>query len=234
MSTDKQIDANRLNAQHSTGPRTPEGKAKSSLNAVKSGLTGHTVLLPTDDVALYESHLTAVAAELRPFGPRESALVQSIADAEWRIQRIPALEHGIYAQGHLEFAPLYAAEDASLRASLIQTKTFLTYEKQLRNLQLQESRIRKHREKDLGELKELQDERHAQHKQRLDVAALGLIAACDAGTTAEWCKGENGFEFSIPRIAGRAHQLRPDLNFGLVDKDGNVTTDDRLSQSKIA
>jgi hypothetical protein len=200
ISTDKQITANRLNAQHSTGPKTPDGKAKSWLNALKSGLTGHTVLLPTNDVALYESHLAAAAAEHRPFGPREKALVQSIADAEWRIQRIPALEHGIYAQGRLEFAPLYATEDASLRASLIQTKTFLTYEKQLRNLQLQESRIRKHHDKDLAELKELQAERHAQHKQRLDLAALGLIAACDAGTAAELCNGENGV-----RIFNYAH-----------------------------
>jgi hypothetical protein len=195
---------------------------------------GHTVLLPTNDVALYESHLAAAAAEHRPFDPREKALVQSIADAEWRVQRIPALEHGIYAQGRLEFAPLYATEDASLRASRIQTKTLLTYEKQLRNLQLQESRIRKHHDKDLAELKELQAERHAQHKQRLDLAALGLIAACDAGTAAEWCNGENGFEFSIPRIARRAHELRPDLNFGLVDELGNIITDDRLSQAKIA
>jgi hypothetical protein len=37
MSTEAQINANRLNAQKSTGPRTPEGKAASSLNALKSG-----------------------------------------------------------------------------------------------------------------------------------------------------------------------------------------------------
>jgi hypothetical protein len=42
-----------------------------------------------------------------------------------------------------------------------------------------------------------------------------------------------GFEFSITRIARRAHELRPDLNFGLVDEHGNITTD-RLSQAKIA
>jgi len=50
-------EANRANAQHSTGPTSAEGKAKSSLNAVKTGLTGQTVLLPTDDALAYQQHL---------------------------------------------------------------------------------------------------------------------------------------------------------------------------------
>src|SRR5690348_13550753 len=45
----------------STDPRTPEGQAKSSMNAVKTALTGRTVLLPSDDVAEYERHLAAYA-----------------------------------------------------------------------------------------------------------------------------------------------------------------------------
>src|SRR5689334_12138576 len=49
--------SNQANAQLSTGPRSEEGRAKSSLNAVKTGLTGRTVLLPSDDVAEYERHL---------------------------------------------------------------------------------------------------------------------------------------------------------------------------------
>lgn len=43
--------ANGTNAQLSTGPTSPEGKARSSLNALKTGLTGRTVLLPTEDAA---------------------------------------------------------------------------------------------------------------------------------------------------------------------------------------
>ncbi|MBV9938821.1 MAG: hypothetical protein JO150_09975 [Acidobacteriaceae bacterium] len=42
--SERRLAANRANAQWSTGPQTPEGKAKSSLNAVKTGLTGRTVL----------------------------------------------------------------------------------------------------------------------------------------------------------------------------------------------
>ncbi|MBV9155549.1 MAG: hypothetical protein JO097_04760, partial [Acidobacteriaceae bacterium] len=57
MSTHAQIQANRANGQLSTGPKTPEGKAKSSLNAVKTGLTGRTVLLPSDDAEAYQKHV---------------------------------------------------------------------------------------------------------------------------------------------------------------------------------
>ena len=53
MSSAAQIDANRLNAQSSTGPKTEEGKRVTSLNALKTALTGQIVLLPSDDTALY-------------------------------------------------------------------------------------------------------------------------------------------------------------------------------------
>ena len=80
--------ANRANAQHSTGPRTEEGKAKSSMNAVKTGLTGRTVLLPTDDIHAYYDHLDRHFAEFSPATDKEKALTQTIADTEWRLLRI--------------------------------------------------------------------------------------------------------------------------------------------------
>jgi hypothetical protein len=60
MATPAQIDANRANAQLSTGPSSPEGKAKSSHNALKTGLTGRTILLPTDDVAAYQNLVSLI------------------------------------------------------------------------------------------------------------------------------------------------------------------------------
>src|ERR1700761_9360167 len=104
MSTLAQIAANQANSKLSTGPTSLEGKAKSSLNAVKTGLTGRTVLLPGDDAALYESHVAGFFARYEPAGDEERNLVQSLADTEWRLLRIPSLEMGIYAVGRIEFA----------------------------------------------------------------------------------------------------------------------------------
>ena len=54
MSTAAQIAANQANAQSSTGPKSEDGKNRSSLNALKTGLTGRTVLMPGDDAKAYQ------------------------------------------------------------------------------------------------------------------------------------------------------------------------------------
>ena len=55
------------------------------MNAVKTGLTGRTVLLPTDDALIYQQHLDRHFSELSPATDRERALAQIVADAEWRL-----------------------------------------------------------------------------------------------------------------------------------------------------
>jgi hypothetical protein len=89
LSSERRLAANRANAQLSTGPTTPAGKAKSSLNAVKTGLTGRTVLLPSEDAEAYAAHLARYQEEFQPVGVRETQLVQNLADTQWRLDRIP-------------------------------------------------------------------------------------------------------------------------------------------------
>ena len=71
---------NRRNATHSTGPVTPEGKRRASLNALRHALTGQTVVLPADDLAAYQRSCAEFHAELKPNGLLETKLVQAIAD----------------------------------------------------------------------------------------------------------------------------------------------------------
>jgi hypothetical protein len=172
-----QLDANRANSQLSTGPKSSEGKAKSCLNAVKTGLTGRTVLLPSEDAEAYQQHLQDWFRELQPVSVREAALAQSLADNSWRVLRIPALEMAIYALGRIQFANQFDQEALSLRPGLIELHTFLAYEKQLRNLQLQFARLHRQSEKDTAELRRLQEERKRKEKENLETAAQLYAAA---------------------------------------------------------
>jgi hypothetical protein len=185
-----QLEANRANSQLSTGPRSEQGKAKSSLNAIKNGLTGRTVLLPGDDAALYERHVSRFFTEFKPCGERETELVQSLTDAQWRMNRIPALEMGIYALARLNFKDMFAQEEHAVREALIQAHAFITHQKEINNLSIQELRLRRNYQKDLAELKELQTLRAQREKMS---KTAGPKMACSAPSLSE---SEIGFEFS--------------------------------------
>jgi hypothetical protein len=151
--------ANQANAQLSTGPRTPEGKAKVSLNAVKTALTGVTVLLPTDDAVQYEQFVARYLKRFKPVGVEEETLVQLITDSLWRMLRIPSLEAAIWAKGLLEFADAFDHRPEAERPALIRAEILLKYEKQFKNLHIQEQRLASRRAKELIELSRLQEAR---------------------------------------------------------------------------
>jgi hypothetical protein len=197
--SEAQFTANRANAQLSTGPISAAGKLKSSANALTTGLTGRTVLLPTDDAARYHAHLQSYEAHFQPATPEEQALVQSLADTSWRLARIPGLEMNIYAQGHIAFADEFAEQDDSIRPALIEAQTYLAYEKQIRNLNLQEARLVRRREKETAELRRLQQERAAKP------ASTAFIPI--KASTANPTETEIGFDFSTDEFA--AHTEPP-------------------------
>ena len=85
---------------------------------------------------------------------------ETIADTEWRLLRIPTLESGFYALGRHELAADCAHEpDPQLRATILEAHIFRTYQKDLRNLALQERRLRNQLKEDTAELRRLQQER---------------------------------------------------------------------------
>jgi hypothetical protein len=167
MATPAQLEANRANAQLSTGPSSPEGKAKCSHNALKTGLTGRTILLPGDDVTAYENFVAIINKKFQPETDEEKLIVQSIADTEWRLLRIPTLEAGLYALGRNELASECPSEsDPQVRASMIEALIFRTYKKDLNNLVLQERRLRNQLKEHTAELFQLQASRDAVEFQR--------------------------------------------------------------------
>ena len=75
------------NGAKSHGPVTPEGKAKSALNAITHGLTATGLVLTTESKEKYEAQLAAYRDESDPQGPTENFLVNQLAAAEWLQRR---------------------------------------------------------------------------------------------------------------------------------------------------
>jgi hypothetical protein len=92
MATEKQVQANQKNAQKSTGPRTPEGKAKSSQNAVTHGLTSKRPVLDIEDNAEFGTFVNELLDQLDPTNPLEFFFAKRAACQAWRIQRAQCYE----------------------------------------------------------------------------------------------------------------------------------------------
>ncbi len=96
--TPKQLAANRRNAQKSTGPRTPKGRAVSKMNAMKHGILSKQVLV--NGLVLQESSAELEALhrrfweDLQPVGVMEEMLVDQIVTAHWRLRRALTAESG--------------------------------------------------------------------------------------------------------------------------------------------
>lgn len=96
MVTQAQIDANRQNAQASTGPSSPEGLATSSQNAVKYGLNGRVDVLPWENPNDYNRFAQCMIEAYAPQDHRELTLVKRMISLEWRIDRIPTVEVDLF------------------------------------------------------------------------------------------------------------------------------------------
>jgi hypothetical protein len=177
-----------------------EAKRKASAEALRTVLADRATLLPSDDVAAYQTHVEHYIEEFQPAGIRESNLVLAIAEAEWRLLRLPVLEHSLFQHGRRQFAEKVLAEPPARQSALLELETFLFYEKQLRGLQLQQARLRRQRDQDLADLATLQQERNQLERERLSDAATLYTAARHDGRP--WHPSDHGFEFSIEDIQG--------------------------------
>ncbi|HEV3332776.1 MAG TPA: hypothetical protein VG096_17435 [Bryobacteraceae bacterium] len=116
MSTQRQIEANRLNAQKSTGPRTPEGKAVSSQNALKSGLDADSQFVIGESGDEFAAFQHQYIVRFQPMTPEERFQVDTLIRNEWMLRRF------FRAEAHLwEYHVIRAdrSEGVSLGAALM-------------------------------------------------------------------------------------------------------------------
>ena len=96
MTSFRQIEANRRNAQLSTGPVTEEGKRRSRQNAVRHGLTAETVIDALEDAEDYAAFEMAVTADYDAQSAVERELVLRLASLLWRLRRATTIESGLF------------------------------------------------------------------------------------------------------------------------------------------
>ncbi len=205
-STAKQIAANQANATKSTGPKSAAGKQAVKVNAVRHGLTGRTVVLPSDDLDLYKTHVKTLTAHLKPEGPEEIQLASLIADDYWRLQRIHSIEDGIFAMqfAENEILATHPAADATLN----QATAYLQHSKELERLTLYEQRIHRNIKASTARLESLQQARRAAqattpivsasdpHTRAKTMAAKGAAPDLSSRYPTQGSALVNGFEFS--------------------------------------
>ncbi|HTS50894.1 MAG TPA: hypothetical protein VMH05_23270 [Bryobacteraceae bacterium] len=183
--TPSRTSANRLNALHSTGPRTDSGKQRSSLNALRHGLTSQTAVLPSEDPAAYQLHCDQFRAEYDPQTPSERQLVQELADTAWRLNRVPLLEAGLLA----------TAAGANPRESIPALAT----------IGLHGQRLSRQFQKTLDQLRALQTERRDREAHDLKRAASLLELHKHKGIPYD--PVQDGFVFSISEIETHSQRL---------------------------
>src|SRR5258708_20466204 len=197
-------DINRKNAAHSTGPVTPEGKRRSSLNGLRHALTGQTILLPEDDLASYQKASRELYTALKPSGILERKAVQTIVDTHWRLDRIRAMENNLFALGFHDLSEKVSAPDATSHAALAQAKYLESHTDVLVRLSVYEQRLNRTLVQAKAELKQLQQDRRKAEEQACEDARR--IFNLNKAQGQSWNPEDSGFAFSTtPSAACSSH-----------------------------
>jgi hypothetical protein len=96
MASEAQVQANRLNAQKSTGPRTPDGKAAVAQNAVRHGLLAQKAVIGGEDPGEFEFYREQMLGELSPAGAMESMLAERVVGLAWRLRRAERIQAEVF------------------------------------------------------------------------------------------------------------------------------------------
>jgi hypothetical protein len=170
MPTPAQYAANRLNAQKSQGPTTPQGRARSKMNALRHGLTARVVVLPSEDMDAYNAFSKEIVDSLDPQTPVERQFAQTVADNQWRINRIRSIEDGMLGMGHFEPAGDFDCPTPEIHSAMTAARAFRDDSKSFVNLSIYEQRLHRSMKESLRQLRELQTERRDREKTEMDDA----------------------------------------------------------------
>jgi hypothetical protein len=174
MSSEKQIAANRENAQKSTGPTSEMGKKRSALNGTRHGLTGQVVVLPEEDLAAFNAFMVALVATFNVADAMEKQLAQSYANYQWRINRAAAIEENMFALGNMiDAAGNLQLDEPQVHNAMCNAKMFRSDSAEFGRIAMYSQRLVNQAEKVLKQLKQLQAERRKrEHYEMLEAIKI--------------------------------------------------------------
>jgi hypothetical protein len=175
--SEARLRANRENAQNSTGPRIEEGKKRSSLNSTRHGILAQVIHLPEEEMAAFTEFTKEYVASLAPVGAVETQLANACADLQFRLHRLAAAEHNLFAIGHNENGDAWDVDNAESHTALAFAETLRRSKDPLALLTLYESRLSRRLLQTLKQLREIQAGRRALEQQQLE--ELYLIATAN-------------------------------------------------------
>jgi hypothetical protein len=173
--SDARLRANRANAKKSTGPKTAEGKTRSALNATRHGILSQVIHLPEEEMAAYDEFTECYVASVQPVGAVETELANACADLQFRLHRLAAAEHNLFAIGHDEHGERWNTGHPESHAALTMAETLRRSGNPLALLTLYESRLHRRFLQTLKQLRDIQADRQAQ--EQTELAELAQIAA---------------------------------------------------------
>src|SRR5580704_13980622 len=132
---------NRANAQKSTGPRTEAGKQRSKMNAFRHGLTGQTLVLPSEDHSAYERHSQSFLDQYHPKDATETQLVQSLIDTSWRMNRAATVETNLFSLGITEMEDRIRVNHPEAEAALAMAMAFREHMRAFASISTQSQRL---------------------------------------------------------------------------------------------
>jgi hypothetical protein len=192
----------------STGPRTPEGKKRSAVNALRHGLTGRVVVLPSEDMNAYHAFCADLIADLAPATPVERQYAQTFCDTQWRLNRARSLEDSMFSLGHFEAAGDIETDHPEIHAALTAARVFREDSKSFVNLSLYEQRLQRTLNESFRQLQELQTKRIAAKQAALDAAVLQRNLHKMNGQPYDSAAVQSGnqFVYSTAEIEAEAHR----------------------------
>jgi hypothetical protein len=165
--SERRLAANRANAKKSTGPSTPEGKRRSALNATRHGILSQVLHLPEEELEAYSEFTASYVASLAPIGQTETELAHACADLQFRLHRLSAAEHNLFALGHEEHGNRWDTGHPESHAAMTFVETLRCSKDPLATLSLYEQRLSRRFLQTLNKLHQMQKERRALEQEQL-------------------------------------------------------------------